>query len=208
MAKIILFNKPFNVLSQFTDAAGRQTLSRYIHQQDVYVAGRLDRDSEGLLLLTSDGRMQHLISHPKHKMDKTYWVQVEGEIDAKACHALMHGVVLKDGSAKAKLAQPMEAPDIWPRVPAIRERKTIATTWLKIVINEGRHRQVRRMTAAVGFPTLRLIRFAIGEWTIASIPLGQWTEQAIPATFENELKSPKWRHKKKTKKSLSKRTRS
>ncbi len=182
-------------------------MSRYIHQKNVYVAGRLDRDSEGLLLLTGDGRMQHLISHPKHKMDKTYWVQVEGEVDENACQVLMHGVVLKDGPAKAKLAQPMDEPDIWPRVPPIRERKMIPTTWLKIVIDQGRHRQVRRMTAAIGFPTLRLIRFAIGEWTIANIPLGQWTEKPIPAVFENELKSSKWRHQKNAKKSLSKKTR-
>ena len=192
MAKIILFNKPFNVLSQFTDGDDRKTLSDYIELKDVYPAGRLDRDSEGLLLLTDDGRLQHLISHPKHKMDKTYWVQVEGDITGEACTNLLKGVQLKDGSAKAKFAQLMEEPDVWERVPPVRERKAIPTSWLKLVIDEGRNRQVRRMTAAVGFPTLRLIRFAIGEWTISEIKSGDWEKVSAPKSMMDELSSPKW----------------
>lgn len=196
MANIILFNKPFDVLSQFTDGEGRQTLADFIRQKNFYPAGRLDRDSEGLLLLTDDGRLQHLISHPQHKMDKTYWVQVEGEIHQQACRELLKGVELKDGSAKAKLAEPMDEPDVWERVPPIRERKSIPTSWLKLVIDEGRNRQVRRMTAAVGFPTLRLIRFAIGKWTIEDLGIGEWKQVTAPRSLVDELSSPKWQRKK------------
>ncbi len=192
MCKIILFNKPFDVLSQFTDSDGRETLSHYLYQKNIYPAGRLDRDSEGLLLLTDEGRVQHLISHPKHKMDKTYWVQVEGRVNSAACDALLNGVKLKDGLAKAKSAQWMTTPDVWARVPPIRERKTIPTTWLQLIIDEGRNRQVRRMTAAVGFPTLRLIRYSIGEWNIENIAIGESKEIAIPHYIERELNSPKW----------------
>lgn len=186
MSRLILFNKPFDVLSQFTDAEGRKTLRDFIPLQGVYPAGRLDRDSEGLLLLTDDGSLQHLISHPKHKMAKTYWVQVEGDIDEAACQALVNGVQLKDGSARALKARPIAEPDVWPRTPPIRRRKTVSDSWLELVIDEGRNRQVRRMTAAVGFPTLRLIRYAIGEWSIKDIANGEWQEVAIPDSLQGE----------------------
>jgi len=178
MSRIVIFNKPFNVLSQFTDESGRETLGNYINLSDFYPAGRLDRDSEGLLLLTDDGRLQHLISHPRHKMDKTYWVQMEGEITADSCQQLIAGVILKDGPARAIVAEPMQAPDVWKRDPPVRFRQAIPTSWLKLVINEGRNRQVRRMTAAIGFPTLRLIRYAIGPWSLDGIDTGSW--KAMP----------------------------
>lgn len=179
MARLILFNKPYDVLSQFTDAEGRVTLRDYITQKGVYPAGRLDRDSEGLLLLTDDGGLQHRISHPRHKQPKTYWVQVEGIVDEQACARLLQGVVLNDGPARALKVRPMEAPAIWPRNPPIRERKSVPDSWLELVIDEGRNRQVRRMTAAVGLPTLRLIRYAIGEWSIDGIENGQWRELTV-----------------------------
>ena len=179
MSKIILFNKPFNVLSQFTDAgtAGstRKTLSEFIDVPGVYAAGRLDKDSEGLLVLTDDGRLQHRISDPKHKTAKTYWVQVEGEPDEEALKALRNGVKLKDGmTAAAEVRQIDEPAELWPRDPPVRFRKTVPDSWLEITITEGRNRQVRRMTAAVGHPTLRLIRYRIGSWTIDGIPNGTW----------------------------------
>ena len=179
MSKIILFNKPFNVLSQFTDAgtAGstRKTLSEFIDVPGVYAAGRLDKDSEGLLVLTDDGRLQHRISDPKHKTAKTYWVQVEGEPDEEALKALRNGVKLKDGmTAAAEVRQIDEPAELWPRDPPVRFRKTVPDSWLEITIIEGRNRQVRRMTAAVGHPTLRLIRYRIGSWTIDGIPNGTW----------------------------------
>ncbi|PCJ76284.1 MAG: pseudouridine synthase [Rhodobacteraceae bacterium] len=181
MSKIILFNKPFNVLSQFTDAgtAGstRKTLSEFIDVPGVYAAGRLDKDSEGLLVLTDDGRLQHRISDPKHKTPKTYWVQVEGVPDDSALKALREGVKLKDGmTAPADIRQIDEPADLWPRDPPVRFRKTVADSWLEITITEGRNRQVRRMTAAVGYPTLRLIRRRIGSWSIDGIPNGEWRE--------------------------------
>jgi 23S rRNA pseudouridine2457 synthase len=192
MAKIILFNKPYDVLSQFTDGEGRQTLADFIEAKGIYPAGRLDRDSEGLLLLTDDGRLQHLISHPRHKMDKTYWVQVEGEITNEACQRLMQGVQLKDGPARAIQASPMAEPDIWERDPPVRFRKAIPTSWLKLVIDEGRNRQVRRMTAAVGFPTLRLIRYAIGSWNLDTLALGHTREVSPTEAMLKELDSGKW----------------
>jgi len=175
---IILFNKPFDVLCQFTDEQGRKTLADFIKQKNVYAAGRLDRDSEGLLLLTDDGKLQHKITDPKNKMTKTYWVQVEGELTNHAIKQLQKGVKLKDGltlPAKAKIiSQPT---NLWPRKPAIRERKNIPTSWLELSITEGRNRQVRRMTAATGFPTLRLIRYSIGDWSIDNIKNGDYTLQ-------------------------------
>ena len=181
MSKIVLFNKPFNVLSQFTDAgtAGstRKTLSEFIDVPGVYAAGRLDKDSEGLLVLTDDGRLQHRISDPKHKTAKTYWVQVEGEPTEEAIKSLREGVKLKDGkTAPADVRQIDEPADLWPRDPPVRFRKTVADSWLEITITEGRNRQVRRMTAAVGHPTLRLIRYRIGSWTIDGIANGDWQE--------------------------------
>lgn len=203
MSRLILFNKPYDVLSQFTDAEGRSTLKDYIELQGVYPAGRLDRDSEGLLLLTDDGSLQHLISHPKHKMAKTYWVQVEGDIDEAACRQLRDGVQLKDGPARALKARPIPEPDIWSRIPPIRERKSVSDSWLELVIDEGRNRQVRRMTAAVGFPTLRLIRYAIGDWTIEGLANGEWREVPVPDSLNRFVKNKgrKPSHKKAAKRS-------
>lgn len=179
MAKLILFNKPFAVLSQFTDAgtvAGpRRTLSDFIDLPGVYAAGRLDRDSEGLLVLTDDGKLQNRIASPKHKMPKTYWVQVEGAPDEAALQALRSGVMLKDGQTLPAKARQIDQPaSLWPRDPPVRYRKTVADTWLEITISEGRNRQVRRMTAAVGHPTLRLVRYRVGNWTIDGIASGDW----------------------------------
>lgn len=174
MAKIVLFNKPYGVLSQFTSQEGKQTLAEFIDIPNVYAAGRLDKDSEGLLVLTDDGKLQSQISSPKFKKPKTYWVQVEGEPDEAVMEQLRVGVNLKDGLTKPAEARLINAPDIWPRTPPIRERKTIATSWLELTIREGRNRQVRRMTAAVGFPTLRLIRYAVDQWTINGIGPGSY----------------------------------
>ncbi len=172
---IILFNKPFDVLCQFTDEQGRKTLADFITQKNIYAAGRLDRDSEGLLLLTDDGKLQHKITDPKNKMKKTYWTQVEGEITDDAIKQLSKGIKLKDGLTKPATAKKMSEPEnLWPRVPPIRERKQIPTSWLELSITEGRNRQVRRMTAAAGFPTLRLIRYSIGDWTINNIDSGDY----------------------------------
>lgn len=174
--KLILFNKPFDVLSQFTDSGGtRKTLSAFIDVPKVYAAGRLDKDSEGLLVLTDNGKLQAKISDPKHKMAKTYWVQVEGIPDAAALQALRDGVQLKDGMTRpAKVAAMPEPNDLWPRTPPVRFRKSVPDSWLEITIFEGRNRQVRRMTAAINHPTLRLIRYRIGDWTIDGIDSGTW----------------------------------
>ncbi len=172
---IILFNKPFDVLCQFTDEQGRKTLADFITHKNVYAAGRLDRDSEGLLLLTDDGKLQSNITEPKNKMAKTYWAQVEGEITDDAIRQLQKGVKLKDGLSKPASAKIITEPEhLWPRQPPIRQRKNIPTSWIELIITEGRNRQVRRMTAATGFPTLRLIRYAIGEWTIDNIKNGDY----------------------------------
>lgn len=179
MATLILFNKPFGVLSQFTSSEGVDNLSGFIDVPDVYAAGRLDKDSEGLLVLTCDGKLQDRIASPKHKLAKTYWVQVEGEITEQALAALRTGVRLKDGPTKPAEASRMAEPAVWARVPPIRERKSIPTSWLSLTIREGRNRQVRRMSAAVGFPTLRLIRYAIGEWTIDGIDSGTYVVREV-----------------------------
>lgn len=181
MSKIILFNKPFGVLSQFTDkgTAGskRPTLSDYIDVPGVYAAGRLDKDSEGLLVLTDDGRLQHRISDPGYRTAKTYWVQVEGEPDDAALAALRGGVRLKDGMTAAATVRRMDEPaGLWPRDPPVRFRKTVTDSWVEVTITEGRNRQVRRMTAAIGFPTLRLIRYRVGDWTIDGILNGEWRD--------------------------------
>lgn len=175
ITQLILLNKPFDVLSQFTDDKLRPTLKNCVDIPNVYAAGRLDRDSEGLLILTNSGKMQHLLAHPDNKTDKCYWVQVEGQITQAAIDKLAAGLELKDGMTAPASCELMQSPAIWPRVPPIRERAAIPTSWIALTISEGRNRQVRRMTAAVGFPTLRLIRYRIGQWTIDGIDSGNYT---------------------------------
>jgi len=180
MARLIAFNKPYGVLSQFTDAgtpSPRPTLSGFIAASGVYPAGRLDRDSEGLLLLTDDGRLQARIADPRHKAPKSYLVQVEGELDDAALARLRRGVLLKDGPTRPAEAERIADPELWPRDPPVRVRQSVADCWLRITLREGRNRQVRRMTAAVGFPTLRLVRWAIGEWTLDGLGPGEWREE-------------------------------
>jgi 23S rRNA pseudouridine2457 synthase len=181
---LILFNKPYQVLCKFTDPKGRVTLANFISVKDVYPAGRLDYKSEGLVVLTNAGYLQHIISDPEHKLPKTYWVQVEGIPNFQELHQLAEGVVLKDGLTKPAQVRLIEPPEIWPRTTPIRERKHIPTSWISLTIYEGRNRQVRRMTAAVGHPTLRLIRYAIGPWTLGSLSPGQCQEVKIPRNHE------------------------
>lgn len=176
MSQLILFNKPFNVLCQFTDPDGRATLADYIQLPGVYAAGRLDYDSEGLLVLTDNGRWQQRIADPRHKIAKTYWAQVEGVPDAEALEKLQRGIELRDGLTRPAQARLIEPPTIWPRTPPIRERKNIPTSWIELTLREGRNRQARRMTAAVGHPTLRLVRIAIGPWRLGELAPGQWVE--------------------------------
>ena len=176
---LIRFNKPFDVLPQFTDGDGRRTLADFIDLPGVYPAGRLDRDSEGLMILTDDGRAQARIADPKHKMAKTYWAQVEGLPDEAALERLRRGVALKDGMTRPARAERIDEPaGLWPRTPPIRERKSVPDCWISLTLTEGRNRQVRRMTAAVGHPTLRLIRYRIGDWTLDGLDSGTW--QALP----------------------------
>lgn len=179
MADLYLFNKPFNVLSQFTDSNGRSTLANYIETPNIYPAGRLDYDSEGLLILTSNGELQARIADPKHKLPKTYWVQVEGNIDEDALSKLEKGVLLKDGRTRPAKATLIDEPDLWPRNPPIRYRKDDITSWLELTITEGKNRQVRRMTAEVGFPTLRLIRYSIGPWTLKNLSQGSYIKLEV-----------------------------
>jgi len=174
LSKIVLFNKPFGVLSQFTSEPGVQNLSQFIDLPGIYAAGRLDKDSEGLLVLTDDGIIQNKIASPQYKMSKTYWAQVEGEPCDSNLQPMHTGVKLKDGWTLPAKVRLLGEPHVWPRNPPIRERKHIPASWLEIKIQEGRNRQVRRMCAAIGFPCLRLIRYSVGSWTIDGLEPGQW----------------------------------
>lgn len=179
MAGIILFNKPYGVLSQFTDAEGRPTLAGFIDAPGFRVAGRLDLDSEGLLLLTDDGRLQQQIANPRHKRWKTYLVQVEGAIDDESIRRLARGIRLRDGITLPARARRIVPPELWPRTPPVRLRKSIPDSWLELAIREGRNRQVRRMTSAVGYPTLRLVRIAIGAWRLGILAPGEWCREEL-----------------------------
>ena len=177
MSRVLLFNKPMNVLSQFTDGEGRATLSDYIDVKGVYAAGRLDRDSEGLMVLTDDGRLQARLTAPKARTEKTYFAMVEGTPDATALDALRRGVTLKDGATRPAKVDEVAAPGwLWPRDPPVRFRKSVPDAWLRLTISEGRNRQVRRMCAAVGLPCLRLIRWQVGQWTLEGLAPGEWRD--------------------------------
>lgn len=194
MSRLLLFNKPHGVLPQFTDHEGRHTLADYIPIPKVVAAGRLDRDSEGLLVLTDDGALQHRITDPRHKLPKSYWVQVEGTPDEEALKRLAAGVILNDGPTLPAQVRLIDDPMLWTRNPPIRFRAAIPTTWLELTLHEGRNRQVRRMTAAVGYPTLRLVRVAIGPWRLNGMQPGEWRELAacefqflVPGTNARQL---------------------
>lgn len=181
MARLILFNKPYGVLSQFTGGEKGETLADFIKVPGVYAAGRLDKDSEGLLLLTDDGRLQAQISSPRYNKEKTYLVQVEGEVSESALERLRRGVKLKDGPTRPAKARRIDPPDLWQRDPPVRFRKSVPDSWIELSIMEGRNRQVRRMTAAVGLPTLRLVRWRIADWTLEGVAPGEWRELRIGA---------------------------
>lgn len=192
MPRLILLNKPYGVLPQFTDDQGRPTLAAHVPIPGVYAAGRLDRDSEGLLALSDDGALIARIAAPKNKMAKTYWVQVEGVPTDAALAALRAGVTLKDGpTLPAEVERIDEPANLWPRDPPVRFRAAIPTSWLALTLREGRNRQVRRMTAAVGFPTLRLIRWSIGDWTLDGLAPGQWREVTLPQPEPGKPQPPR-----------------
>lgn len=180
MPRLILLNKPYGVVCQFSDTRGRPMLADLVPVKDVYPAGRLDADSEGLVVLTDDGELQHRITDPRHKLPKTYWVQVEGEPTREALAALRHGVELNDGLTRPARARLILDPRLWPRDPPIRQRRAIPTRWLELTLREGRNRQIRRMTATVGFPTLRLVRLSVGPFTLAGMTPGEWREAPVP----------------------------
>lgn len=181
MSRLLLLNKPFGVVCQFTREAGHKSLADFVEVTDVYPAGRLDVDSEGLVALTDDGKLQAAIANPNNKLEKTYWAQVEGTISPAALHQLRQGVTLRDGFARPAGARIVEAPvALWERDPPIRVRKAIPTSWLELRLQEGRNRQVRRMTAAVGLPTLRLVRVTIGPWSLEGLAPGTWREVEAP----------------------------
>ncbi len=193
---LILFNKPYGVISQFSEHEKHTSLAEFIKEKDFYPAGRLDHDSEGLLILTDEGKIQHCLSHPKHKQPKTYWVQVEGEITDEALIELEQGVTLKDGLTLPAKALKMEEPNLWPRDPPVRYRAEIPTSWCELTITEGKNRQVRRMTASVGFPTLRLIRYSIGEFTLGDfntdgLSPGEWRKIPTPQQLTQQANAIK-----------------
>lgn len=189
MTRLILFNKPFEVMCQFTDREGRRTLADYIDIPNVYAAGRLDYDSEGLVVLTDDGRLQAAIADPAHKLPKTYLVQVERVPDKRAIDRLRSGIRLSDGPAQPAKVRAVPEPSLWERIPPIRYRASVPTAWLEITITEGRNRQVRRMTAAAGHPALRLVRVTVGPWRLGKLQPGEWTELPWPADWESQLSS-------------------
>ena len=193
---LILFNKPYGVISQFSEHEKHVSLAEFIKEKDFYPAGRLDHDSEGLLILTDEGKIQHCLSHPKHKQPKTYWVQVDGEITDAALAELENGVTLKDGLTLPAKAKKIAEPELWPRDPPVRYRAEIPTSWCELTITEGKNRQVRRMTAAVGFPTLRLIRISIGDFTLGDfntdgLSPGEWRKIATPQLLTQQANAIK-----------------
>lgn len=190
MATVVLLNKPYNVLCQFSDDQGRATLADYIDTPGIYPAGRLDYDSEGLVVLTDDGKLQHQISHPDKKQPKRYWVQVEGDAQDSQLQPLRTGVRLSDGVCKSARVEIITPPSLWERHPPIRERRNIPTSWLSIELSEGRNRQVRRMTAAVDLPTLRLVRVSVGEWSVLDLAPGESRSLRVH-TAQAKTSSPK-----------------
>ncbi|MAT92811.1 MAG: pseudouridine synthase [Halioglobus sp.] len=193
MARIILFNKPFRVLSQFTDSDGRRTLADFIRAPGFRAAGRLDYDSEGLLLLTDDGRLQQQIANPRHRHWKTYLAQVEGEPTPEELQPLRDGLQLRDGPALPARAERVPTPQLWPRQPPVRQRQRVADSWLRIAVCEGRNRQVRRMTAAIGFPTLRLVRTSIADWSLDDLQPGEYREITLHLPVAGRRSAPRGR---------------